>query len=106
MNEQATKSQGRRNILRRIRLSLLLGVSLIVVLGLLGNFLQFHIAKYLFWPALLFVKVYGDDAVGATYYYLIAIPLAIPVYSLIIYVYLTLRGWPNRQKNGVEAKEH
>lgn len=89
----------------RIQLSFLLGIGLIIVLGLLANFFPFHIAKYLFWPALLFVKVYGDDGVVASYYYLIAIPLAIPIYSLIIYVYLTLRGWP-KQKNGNEAKKH
>ena len=76
-----------------------------MVLGCLGNFFPFHIAKYLCWPALLFVKVYGDDAVAATYYYAIAIPLAIPIYSLIIYVYLTLMDWP-KQENGIEAKKH
>lgn len=98
MKEQPTKSPRRRNMPNRIQLSFLLGISLIIVLGCLGNFFPFHIAKYLFWPGLLFGNVSGDDGVTATYYYVIAIPLAIPIYSLIIYVFLRLKGWP-KQKN-------
>ena len=48
MNEQPTKSRRRRSMPTRIQLSFLLGVSLIIVLGLLANFFPFHIAKYLF----------------------------------------------------------
>ena len=104
MNGKTVKSQGKHIILRRIQLSLVLGVSITVVLGLLGNLFPFRIAKFLFWPTLLFVRVYGDGDVAATYYYLIAVPLAIPAYSLIVYIYLTLKGLPRRQENGIEAK--
>ena len=104
MNEQPIKRQGKHIILRRIQLSLVLGVSITVVLGLLGNLFPFHIAKFLFWPALLFVRVYGDDTIAATYYYLIAVPLAIPVYSLMIYAYLAMKRLPNRQENEAEGK--
>jgi len=44
---------------------------------------------------LLFVRVYGDDPVAATYYYLIGVPLAIAAYSLIFYGYITLKGLPH-----------
>jgi len=105
MNGQTVKSQGKHIILRRIQLSFVLGVSITVVLGLLGNLFPFRIAKFLFWPALLFLRVYGDGDIAATYYYLIAMPLAVPGYSLIVYIYLAARGLPHPKDHSVGVQE-
>jgi len=104
MNEHPANPQGKGVILWRMKWSLVLGVSLTVILGLLGNLFPFRVAKFLFWPALLFVRVYGDDPVAATYYYLIGVPLAIAAYSLILYGYITLKGLPHPQTKGVAPK--
>jgi hypothetical protein len=100
MNKQTVKSQGKHIILRRIQLSFLIGVSitvgLVLLLGLLGDLIPFRIAKFLFWPALLFIRVHGDDDIAATYYFTFAIPLSIPAYSLLVFAYLTLKGLPRR----------
>lgn len=104
MNEEPTKLFGKRIILRRIRLSLVLGTCITVVFGLILNFLPFRIGKLLFWPALPFVRVY-DEQLGAPFYYLVGVPLAVLAYSLAIYIYLTARGWPHSQAGRIEGYE-
>src|SRR2546423_5819414 len=64
MNEKPAKLLGKRIIIRRKQLSLVLGTCITIVFGLMLNLLPFRIGKILFWPALPFVRVY-DEQLGA-----------------------------------------
>ncbi|HKQ04405.1 MAG TPA: hypothetical protein VJ464_04700, partial [Blastocatellia bacterium] len=68
MSGTSSKHLGNGIVVRRIRLSLLLGAGLTSVFGLMLSFLPFSVGKVLFWPAALFVRVY-DEQLGAPFYY-------------------------------------
>jgi hypothetical protein len=105
MNGKSIKMGSKDIILRRIRLSLLLGTSITIVFGLMLNILPFSIGRILFWPALPFIKVY-DEQLGAPFYYLVGLALAIPAYSLMVYIYMVVRKLPNPKEHGIGVQEH
>jgi hypothetical protein len=98
MNESvATPSTGNR-LRRRIRGAFVYGTSLTVLCFFALRLVPSGVAKWLFWPGLLFVKT-SDDDVGAVYFYLFAVPISIVAYSLIFYLIFTIRGIPRPSKN-------
>jgi hypothetical protein len=79
--------------MRRLGFSILVGTLVTVLLAVLSAFFPFCVGKILFWPAALFIT-YVDEEMGAGFYYMIGVPLAIPFYSLLSYVCLALLGLP------------
>jgi hypothetical protein len=74
--------------MKRLILSVNLGMFVSYLLTVLAFFVPFRVGKILTWHASLVMTVY-DEELGAGVYYGTGFALGIPIYSLLIYACLT-----------------
>ena len=74
--------------MKRVVLSVKLGMLISFFFTVLACSVPFSVGKILTWPASLVMRV-NDEALGAGIYYGVGFVLSIPIYSLLIYVCLT-----------------